>query len=169
MSHSMIWKVYKTTATQYKELSSSWGTAPPLWGWLGLNYLGWEKSSEWLHNSDNKLLWKLYENESVPVHMRFGLLVTLDHAIVEIKDLAEAAELARQVYETIGYDPHKANHWLGISKAYIELSTIKDKRIQGIALGCTSVSDPWYDRKSQDPFSVFHHLDLEKENNNAKE
>ena len=92
--------------------------------------------------------------------MRFGLLATFDDGIVEIKDLPEASKLARQVYDTIGYDPHKANHWLQISKIYIELSTIKDKRIQGIALGCTSVSDPWYDRKHQEPFSIFEYLDL---------
>ena len=164
MSRSTIWKVYKTTATQYRELHNSWGTAPPLWGWLGQNYLGWEKPSEWLHTSDTKPLWELYENESVPIHMRFGLLATFDDGIVEIKDLTEAAKLARQVYDTIGYGPHKYNHWNGISKAYTELSTIKDKRVQGIALGCTSVSDPWWYRKERDPFSIFNYLDLAKEN-----
>ena len=159
MSYSTIWKVYKTTATPYKELSNSWGTVPPLWGWLGMKYLGWEKESVWLHNSDNPLLWELYKNESVPIHMRFGLMATFDEGIVEIKDLVKASKLARQVYDAFGYDPHKANNWNGISKAYIGLSTIKDKRIQGIALGCTSVSDPWEDRKHQEPFSIFDYLD----------
>ena len=158
MSYSTVWKVYKTTATSYAEFGNSHGSAPPVWDWLGQNYLGW-KEYGWLHNSDLRPMWELWEDVSVPVHMRFALLATFDDGVVEVEDLARAAELASRVYDTL-YNPQKVNHWEKLSIAYIELSAIKDKRVQGIALGCTSVSDPWWYRKEREPFNIIHHLDL---------
>lgn len=150
MSYSTIWKVYKTTCTTYTELRNGHGSAPPVWDWLSVNYLNKES---WIMSRDEKALWALYKNQSVPRHMRFALLATFDDGLVEVNDLEEASRLARLVYETT-HIPQYVNHWLDISEAYKKLSVSKDTRLHGVAIGCTSVSDPWEERKERTPFSI---------------
>jgi len=157
MSYSTIWKVYKTKAVSVIELGNSHGSAPPVWDWLCNHYLN---GKHWMTRDDNKDLWQLRKNPAVPKHMRFGLLLTFDNAIILPIHLEEAAQLCYRVYDTT-FNPQYVNHWSRIGEELHKLRDIKNKRLMGIALGCTSVSDPWWDRKSREPFNVMDYLDLE--------
>lgn len=155
MSYSTLYKVYKTKAVSYREFRNGHGTAAVLWTYLCNKYLN---GAQWYLERDSNRLWALYNNLDVPEHMRFGLMVTFDNAVVEMQDLAKASDLAAMVYDTI-YDESKVNHWRDLSHAYMDLSKYKDKRIVGIGLGCTSVSDPWENFDARTPFSVMRELE----------
>lgn len=160
MSCSTLYKVYKTKATRFASFKNGHGTAAVLWGYLCEKYLNKERHS-WMMG-DAKDLWKLFDNPSVPEHLRFALMVTFDDGMVELCDMKEAAVFAKMTYETI-YAEGMVNHWLALSGAYAVLSKAKDKRVLGVGLGCTSVSDPWEDFESRAPFSIMRELEKQRQ------
>jgi len=155
MSCSTLYKVYKTKVSAYRQFRNGHGTAAVLWTYLCDKYLN---GAQWYLERDSNRLWALYNNMVVPEHMRFGLMATFDNAIIEVSDLAKASDLAAMVYETI-YDETKVNHWKELSHTYMDLCKTKDKRIVGIGLGCTSVSDPWENFETRKPWSVMRELE----------
>ena len=153
MSYSTLYKVFKTKAVPHCEFQNGWGSAPPVWGWLCEKYLGGEN---WMIS---KGLWALGKNPTVPAHMRFALLLTFDYGIVTPPDFQEAARLSRMVYADLrAWSPQHVNHWEKIAAVFEALSVKKTPRLLGIGLGCTSVSDPWEDFTSRQPFNIFEAL-----------
>ena len=161
MSYSAMWKVYRTKAKQFEQFQNSHGSAPPVWGWIGVNFLDWENEFMYGTGKDMRPLWQSYKNLSIPTHIRFALLATFDDGIVKPENLDEAARLAELTHATILF-PNHVNHWQLISEAYKNATKFKDKRLQGIALGCTSVNDPWWQREQREPFSIFDYLEETK-------
>lgn len=157
MSSSRLYKVYKTKAVRVDSFQNGHGTASVLWRYMCKNYLNKEEHS-WLMG-DSEDLWELYNNLSVPVHMRFALMVTFDNGIVELRDAQKAADYSLATFETI-YQKDVVNHWLALSGSYARYVGAKDRRCVGLALGCTSVHDPWSDDfESRKPFSIMLELD----------
>lgn len=147
MSTSNLYLVYKTKVREVAEFRNGHGSAPPLWGWLGMNFLGWERNSDWLFSKDMRPLWNLAKDDRVPEWARICLAMTLDRAIITVEHQQVAANACLKCHEVIDAWPEWANcvnHWKAIGEA---IATVKiPKRSAGLGLSCTSVSDVWLDR-----------------------
>ena len=151
MSRTTIWNVYKTKATPRLELPNSWWTAPPLWDYLCETYLDGKK---WIHG-DVPELWEIWKNKTVPDFLRCALLMTFDKAIVEIADLGQAAQYCGNTNSFLSERVDYGLHWQSIADELVKAHHKHDKRCLGIGLGCTSVSDPWWNyKKGVELFSV---------------
>jgi hypothetical protein len=135
MSHTTIWRVYKTKARPAKEFSNSWRSAPPLWDFMAKKYLGWDS---WFgRTSELQKLWDLCGDERVPEHFRLTMQMTMDRVFVRCDRVIEVAKAMTQV----GNELPISNHWRGIA-AFLENEKPAPRQL-GWGIGCTSVSDPW--------------------------
>jgi len=142
MSYSTLWLVYKTRTRSIKEYRNGHGTAPPLWDMLCEQYLH-KEPHYWLLNKNPKDLWALYKDKTIPLYKRFTFFMTFDRAVVDPSDFQRAIECCQKLYLEIEAEkPNYVNHWQSIADDIKNIGKI-DYRAQGIALGCTSVSDPW--------------------------
>lgn len=152
MSSSSLYKVYKTKTKEIAEFRNGWGTAPVIWGYLLEKYLHLDKLA-WFGNDENqKKLWKLITDSSVPTNLRLVLGLTLDDAICPYVKKDELAKACQEVFE-FTYDSKSVNHWKSVGES---LKLCKpDKKMIGIALSCTSVADQWIDGKGDKAWDLF--------------
>ena len=75
MSHSTLYKVYKSKASEFNTYGNGWGSAVPIWKLLTEQYLNAEFSTF----GDMEPLWNLYSDKNIPIHRRFALLFTFDN------------------------------------------------------------------------------------------
>ncbi len=151
MSTSALHRVYRTTATEFKEFRNGHGSGPPVWGHILRVYLGRDEFS-WFA-SDNEPLWGLVYDDKVPDYLRLCLAFTCDRAICPIDRLVEFAGHCRST-AIATHNPERVNHWDAIADA-IENHKSKVRQL-GVGLGCTSVCDPWYEYdKTQEAWDIF--------------
>ena len=165
MSRSTLLKVFKSNAEWALELSNSWGTGPLIWdffyekhcwdgdGW-GQNIYGRGGATTFLrpfaiyHDDKNSSeIFKKLGDLQIPLHHRAGLFLTCDRVIIRTQDLLKLVEPFKMLaYEINGYvKPRMANHWGTIADFIEATAKDHDKRMLGVALNCTSVSDVWDD------------------------
>lgn len=142
MSSSTLYEVFKTTARPINKYRNGHGSAPPVWGYLGGEYLGWDG---YMFSRDMGPLWKLFYDQSVPSYLQFALGFTFDGALLDPSKLKQCADWSEMTYEALLHSKHwgpdKVNHWHAIAE---DLRNYKcDKRALGVGIGCTSVCDPW--------------------------
>jgi len=143
MSHSNLYQVFKTTSKELTEYHNGHGTAPVIWGYLCEKYLKQERH-QWVCSADNQPLWDLAYDDNLPKSLELMHRMTFDHALCLPKDLKELSKQIREACEIINCSSEWSNHWWSISNDLADCE-IKDKRCLGVALSCTSVSDPWID------------------------
>ena len=149
MSRTTIWNVYRTKATFHSELHNSWHSAPPIWDYLCEMYLDGRK---WLHHDDNGEMWDLWKNKEIPDFLRCSFLLTFDWSIAKVDDLPQVAEYCRLTHQFLSTINDYGSHWESIADAFIDIWFRHDYRLIGVALGCTSVSDPWWNYNGETQF-----------------
>jgi hypothetical protein len=143
MSRSTLLRVYKSKAVWDEDLSNSWGSAPPLWEWL-CNKYGIVKPGEFYFMLPSLTpLWKLVDRKDIPISQRLALFLTFDRAVILKRHLPEAAKHLRAFADFFWVKPGHVNHWPRIAEWVAETSKIKDSRLIGVGLNCTSVADVW--------------------------
>lgn len=152
MSTTDLYRVYRTTATPIAEFRNGWGSAPVIWGYLNQRYLGGDRFN-WGLGRDCEPLWNLAKDERVPRAIRLVHAFTFDNALCPVDrthELADACDDAGKLCDM----PSHVNHWAAIAAALREHKP-RSRQI-GVALSCTSVSDPWIDYHGSDKlWSVF--------------
>jgi hypothetical protein len=141
MSSSSLYLVYGKTASEVATYRNGWGSAPPVWDWLRAQFLSEEVRPLF---GDDKALWALARDERVPVQWRMVHAFCFDWAVCPIARLADLADACDYVGASLP-DNGNVNHWPEIAAELRRHARRKDKRLQGISIGCTSVSDPWWD------------------------
>ena len=116
----------------YCELRNSWGSGPVIWEWLAQRYLDYEP---WTSLSKIEPIWKLAENENIPLHCRAVLMMTFDRAYVAREHYSRAAADIRRVLTDFP-SPEGANHWPEIADLFQA-----DPDIPAIGFRLTTVSD----------------------------
>lgn len=155
MSTSDLYRVYRTKATHIAEYRNGHGTAPLVWGYLNVFYLGGSRYG-WGIGRDLDPLWALSKDPRVPRSVRIAHAFTFDQAVCPMERITELADALDEAGKVCAYEQH-VNHWSAIA-ADLRAHKAKARQI-GIALSCTSVSDSWIDWKG-DPqgWSLFYAL-----------
>lgn len=124
-----------------EELHNAFGTAPPIWNYMCIKYLGMTDGL-WLMNSDK--LWPLWKRADIPKNERAVLMMTYDMAYVTKKDYSRAAsDIRKWLLNQIG---KYTNHWPRIATIFES-----NPDVPAIGLYCTSVSeDPFIGEWDED-------------------
>lgn len=138
MSESTLYEVFLTKVSMIEEFKNGYGTGPAIWDYLAKTYLG--RPDGLGYGGDDKPLWALARDPRVPLEQRIVHTMTFDHAIITPDTIREAALACIMVAPLIC--ENRVNHWAEIGTVLGDYK-IRDKRLQGIALNCTSVSDQW--------------------------
>ena len=155
MSHSTLYKVYKSKASEFNTYGNGWGSGVPIWKLLTEQYLNKEYSTF----ADMEPLWNLYSDKDIPIHRRFALLFTFDNCIIDKNLLEKCSEYCKEIHEDILKNTDwDWSHWEDIGNDLKKLSLLTDKRLKGAGLGCTSVSDPWYEYPKKEAFFISEDL-----------
>lgn len=140
MSHTTLWKVYKTTCSEIEEYGNAWLSAPPLWDLLWKEYIN--PTTMWISSKDLSVLWKLSNDLRVPYYLRIAHTMTFDRAIIKQKNFYEVCNALISVDTELKFKGYCSNsHWAAIANKIYELRL--DKKALGVGLGSTSVEDSW--------------------------
>lgn len=153
MSSSDLYRLYRTKAVHYAEMRNGWGTAPVVWRHLSNRFLGKEMSPL----MDDPELWKLARDTRVPLPFRLVHAFCCDQAMCPIDRLTELADACLIVWQATD-NGKMVNHWATVAN-FLRGHQRKPKQV-GVALSCTSVSDPWISWKqglSQEPWDIFEY------------
>lgn len=153
MSYTTLYILNQKSTTYQKEYSNSGVSAPLVWDYLSIKYLGLKRmplgySSD--KEQDLQRLWDLavdprLSEDEVVVHR-----MTFDNEYVPIHLFQMAADSCRIFFSKslaeLGRE--RENHWYSIGDDLERLTEKKLNRFaRGACLGCTSVSDPWCDNR----------------------
>ena len=166
MSSSDLYRVSKTTARHVAEFRNGSGTGPVIWGHMLVHYLGRDPHSWLFPEDDNKALWALPQEMSIPIHLRLAMLFTYDGAVCPCGRAGELADALSKAWSDTNIDkPDWVNHWLAVSHALRKAEP--HHRAIGFGLSCTSVSDPWCDyhgtAHDREPWDLFTGLPEEEQ------
>ena len=148
MSYTTLYILNKKSVTSYKEYRNSFGSAMVLWDYLSIKYLGLKR----MPYDENGLqhLWDLANDSRLNQDEVIAHRMTFDYEYVPIDKLQLAADSCRTVFsKTLSLlGNERANHWYDIGDDLERLTEIKlNRHARGVCLGCTSVSDPWWNKK----------------------
>lgn len=157
MSTSDLYRVYRTKATHFAEFHNGWGSAPVVWSYLGVKFLGRERH-DYMRSNDTEL-WELARDPRVPVSLRLVHAFCCDQTICPNERLGDLADACEYVAEAT-FAPGRANHWQSIGQSLREHKP--RARQLGVGLCCTSVCDPWSGWKpelTQEPWDIFEYVE----------
>lgn len=168
MSHSSLYIAYRTTPTLVNEYQNGHLSAAVLWDYLDKVFLNRTGTKGWLFQKDNKPLWSLYKNISVPKCIRAAHLFTFDHAIIPKENKDEFGQYFIETHEILSkYQPGFGSNWNLIGEDLIKIKV--NKKAIGFLFTCTSVGEEWHHyRKNQylEEFSkcydIYKSLDLSR-------
>jgi hypothetical protein len=139
MSRTTIMAIYPgEKAEGIKELSNSWGSAPPVWEAMAAKYLNVFGSYNYPNKGYMQLgdeLWDLWKRRDIPVEHRMVFMMTFDCAYVAKADYPRMAAAIRRFLADFPPHPGHSNHWAAIAELLES-----NPEFPGIGLWCTSVS-----------------------------
>lgn len=142
MSTSDLYLLFGKSVRHWSEHRNGWGSAPVIWDYLGEKYIP-EKPIYSLAADHMCKVTALSEDSRLLNCERAALNFTCDRAYVPKSHLADAAELFDEIYE-LNYDAARANHWKRFAAEMRKVAaTVKDRRLRGVCIACTSVCDEW--------------------------
>lgn len=147
MSTSDIYLLFGKSARHWSEHRNGWGSAPLCWDYIGEKYIPAYNGLRWAE------VWPLNASERLSQAERVALLFTLDDAYVPVADLAWAADRFAEFADLTEADPKmagRANHWRAFAESLRRAMSVKDKRLRGVCVSCTSVNDTWAMRRPED-------------------
>ncbi|RYD62149.1 MAG: hypothetical protein EOP83_15330 [Verrucomicrobiaceae bacterium] len=136
MSESTLYEVFRTKVYMIDEYKNGRGSGPILWDYLAETYLGGRIG----FGEGYDPLWALGRDRRVPMEERLCLVMTFDNAVIEPDRIRELALACCAVAPRL--NPLYENHW-GAFGATLGDYKVRDHRMLGIALNCTSVEDQW--------------------------
>lgn len=141
MSYTSTYKLFRTKVSHIGEHRNGHGSGPIVWDYLETKYLPKQEYRRQIAGNMQEV-WDLVRDPRVEEHEKAALLATFDWSYCPTHRLNYAADLLDKFYEeSYLIFPHRANHWSAIAADYRAAG--KDKRMLGVCIGCTSVSDPW--------------------------
>ncbi len=154
MSYTSVYAVYKTKATNLKELRNGYGSGSAIWDYIALKLTG--KKLPMFDKLD--WFWPLWKDPRLNDNERAVLLSTYDYAVVEVEYLKEFSKACKKVSNSIISDTEWTwNHFADIGEQSEILSKKHDYRCVGLGIGCTSVCDPWefWEPKEKECWGVY--------------
>src|ERR1700733_15232319 len=97
MSSSDLYRIYRTKATHYAEMRNGWGSAPAVWSYLAVKFLGREQHDYLRGDGNDSELWGLGRDSRVPRELRLAHAFCFDQAMCPIERLGELAEACEEV------------------------------------------------------------------------
>jgi hypothetical protein len=150
MSTSDLYILNRKSTRRVARFLNGWGSGPCIWDHLASKYLpqfnftDFDRDDYVGHDRKYAMVWELHDE--ITEAELVALQMTFDRAFVPIDDLMTAGEAciaAHGMIEAHGFWTG-VNHWQNIGNKLIELADHKfHPQARGIALSCTSVSDPW--------------------------
>lgn len=147
MSTSDIYLLFGKSTRHWSEHRNGWGSAPLCWDYIGEKYIPDYNPLRW---SD---VWKLNADMKLSEAERTALLFTLDDAYVPVSHLSWAADRFEEFADATEACPsmaNRANHWRAFAESLRSAMSVKDKRLRGVCVSCTSVNDTWTYRRPDD-------------------
>jgi hypothetical protein len=147
MSTSDIYLLFGKSVRHWSEHRNGWGSAPICWDYLGEKYIPGYNPLRW---SD---VWPLNASGKLSEAERAALLFTLDDAFIPTRDLAWVAARFVEFADMTEKAPNmsgRANHWRSFADSIRRAMSVKDKRLRGVCVSCTSVNDIWSMRHPND-------------------
>lgn len=153
MSSTVLYKVYKTKATADAEWHNSWLSAPLLWDYLCKRYIS--QDANWLFGNDK--LWALASDPRVPVDLRLAHAFTFDGAVCPPSKLRRLSTALTNAGAVVSAETDKPSHWPSIARRLSILAATPNKRLAGVALTSTTVSDNWIEwaPSQREPWDIF--------------
>lgn len=151
MSTSDLYIINGKSVSHVAEYRNGWGSAPICWDFLADRYFPDVNFTDYMrpdfvgHDRKWKMVWGLTKDDRLSNEEKVTLMVTFDNAYVPVEYLKEAGEALKKFYDLSRvWSEGKVNHWDDIGNDLIRLAGKKMHRhARGVALSCTSVSDPW--------------------------
>lgn len=139
MSTTNVYALFETKVNCIAELSNGYGSGMAIWNYISLKLYN-EKFNTFSHDS----FWSSYKSPRLDNDEKAVLLSTYDYAFIEIDHLAEFANACIKIHELIiSTTEWEWSHFEAIGNLAHELDKKHDHRCKGLAIGCTSVCDPW--------------------------
>lgn len=139
MSYTSVYKLYKTKVDCIEELKNSHGSAPAIW-----EYISQKLHGKRFNMFDSDKFWVSYKDVRLDEDEKAVLLSTYDNAFVEIERLSDFAVACKKLHDLIiSITEWEWSHFQSIGEIAEKLYKKHDYRCIGLAIGCTSVSDPW--------------------------
>jgi len=143
MSTSDLYILNRKSTRHLAEFRNGWGSAPRCWDYLAGKYLGEAGGSVMGGGDLSRRVWALARDQSVSAEERLALMMTFDGAYVPIEHL-ETAGVACKKFGEMCENGKTVNHWPAFGETLRKTAKAKhSKHAIGVALSCTSVSDPW--------------------------
>jgi hypothetical protein len=141
MSYTSLYEIYKTKAVSFKELGNEHGSGPAIWDYIALKCTGGKFP---MFGADTKGFWAPWKDERLSENEKAVLLSTYDQAVIEIDKLDIFSKACEEVHHKILSDSNwEWSHFESIGEQALSLYEKHDYRCLGLAIGCTSVCDPW--------------------------
>lgn len=146
MSTSDLYLLFGKSVRHWSEHRNGWGSAPVVWDYLGDKYIP-EKPTYSLNQDHLRKVWALSKGDGLSDAEMAALMFTFDDAYVPRANLNEVADwfdiFAAEVIADSNY-ANRANHWAAFAEEFREIAaTVKDYRLRGVCISCTSVNDIW--------------------------
>lgn len=150
----------------FREYRNSHQYAPPLWGRMGVRYLGWEEGERYWIMGDEKQsqrLWNLVQRKDIPQDHRIALACTYDHIIIPLRNLTRVSAALAGIATGFYYraeDDHLKTRAQEIAVGLLDLC--KEPDAWGACFTMTTVSSFWdsvhigdEDSDDYEPYNVF--------------
>jgi hypothetical protein len=171
MSYTTIYKVTPgVSAEDFQELLNAWGSSPLVWDALFKRYVPPKHEYDsWMFDSDR--LWKLWDREDIPPHIRAVLGMTFDRSYIERQHFRRAAADIRKFLEEVPARESRVNHWPAIADLMEQHAD--DEAFPALGFNQTSVSESLWEGEWDDAteerkplewsrfWSVYEELDKE--------
>jgi hypothetical protein len=160
MSSSDLYVLNQKSTTWLASFRNGWGSAPAAWDYLGKKYFPGTYHS--MLDTELRKVWELFSDTSLPGDERIVLALTFDRSYIPTAHLKGVGE-ACITFGTKSDDHERVNNWTEIGHTLINMHGRRFSRFaRGVALSCTSVSDPWCeptDDQLSRAWSIFREAD----------
>jgi hypothetical protein len=146
MSTSDLYLLFGKSVRHWSEHHNGFGSAPVVWDYLGAKYVP-EKPIYTGSPTYLRKVWNLRREDGLSRAELAALFFTFDNAFAPKADLGQIAEWFEEFDSLISVDPDfagRANHWGAFAAELRRVKdTVKDGRLRGVCITCTSVNDVW--------------------------
>lgn len=146
MSTSDLYLLFGKSVRHWSEHHNGFGSAPVVWDYLGAKYV----SDKPIYTGSEKHLrkvWNLRREDGLSRAELAALFFTFDNAFAPKADLIQIADWFDEFNLLIVADldfAGRANHWGEFAVEFRKIhASVKDHRLRGVCITCTSVNDVW--------------------------
>lgn len=146
MSTSDLYLLFSKSVRHWSEHRNGWGSAPVVWDYLADRYIP-EKPFYSFERDHLRKVWALDKSDGLSDAELAALAFTFDNAYIPRGNLSEVAAWFEAFGAQVGAHPefaNRVNHWPAFAAELRKINAeVKDKRLRGVCISCTSVNDIW--------------------------